>query len=754
MSDGDESDATGTVAHWSFDEGEGSTVEEAVSGRTDAIEHAFDDARFKPDEDPRWIDGVDGRALLFDGYSTRLEHDRTLFDDDVGALAIETWIAPRAFEGGATDRLSAVASQHSIDDDRGFEFGLDGHGRGSFQVGLGDSWASVRTADPLPRYAWSHVAGVFDGNDGTVQLYVDGERVASESVSTGSAMVPAEGPARIGKNSTTERVGDAFTLNTFAGAIDRLRIEADALDADAVRERYESSSDGGHPSLDYETIALDPSRYRGDPHRPQYHPIPPGHWMNEPHGPIYHDGQYHLFYQHNPSGPYWGNIHWGHWVSDDLVRWRQLRPALAPEVDGIAPDGIWSGGSTHDADGEPVLLFTAGDMDRTPDQRVATARPVDADDPDLTAWQQADDVAIERPHSIGLRDNDFRDPYVWREDGTWYCLVGAGFADGGGAVLVYESESLAEWEFRGCLHRADHDEYPELGLVWELPVLLPVGEDEGGAEKHVLVVSPIEGGAEVEVYYWLGEWDADACRFEPDHETPRLIDYGDFHFTGPHGMVDPETGRSLLFTIAQDDRSPQDHYDAGWAHNGGLPLCLSLRADGRLGVEPIEELESLRSDRLASVRDEDVPAANDELAGVGSSTAEIRATMASDGAERYGLKVRVAPDGSEETLLYYDESTERIVVHREHSTRDAETRATVSERSSLVHRGDVDLAGEDLDLHVYLDGSMLEVYVNGLKSVTTRLYPEDERSTGIEAWASGDATVQRLDVWELEDVDE
>ncbi|HMB51252.1 MAG TPA: LamG domain-containing protein, partial [Natronoarchaeum rubrum] len=209
MSDGDESDATGTVAHWSFDEGAGSTVEEAVSGRVDAIEHAFDDARFKPDEDPRWIDGVDGRALLFDGYSTRLEHGGTLFDDGVGALTIETWIAPRAFEGGATDRLSAVASQHSIDDDRGFEFGLDGHDRGSFQVGLGDSWASVRTADPLPRYAWSHVAGVFDGDEGRLRIYVDGDCAASESVPTGSTIAPADVPVRIGKNSTTERVGDA-----------------------------------------------------------------------------------------------------------------------------------------------------------------------------------------------------------------------------------------------------------------------------------------------------------------------------------------------------------------------------------------------------------------------------------------------------------------------------------------------------------------------------------------------------------------
>ncbi|WP_222914725.1 GH32 C-terminal domain-containing protein [Natrinema sp. SYSU A 869] len=750
MADRDDSDKYRAVAYWPFDEGEGSSAEEVVSGYRDEVKHAFADARFKSDSDPRWIDGVTGSGLLFDGYSTRIEHDRRILDGDTTGLTVEAWVAPRAFEGQSSERLSPIISNHSVDDNRGFEFGLDGHGRCSFQVGLGDAWEAVQTESPLPKYSWSHVAAVFEGDSGALRLYVDAACTAVERVPEGSAIAPADVPVRIGKNNRTERVDDTFALHNLAGAIDELGIYERAFAAPDVRERYESPCDDEHPSMDYETIALDSSRYREDRHRPQYHPIPPGHWMNEPHAPLYHDGQYHLFYQHNPSGPYWGNIHWGHWVSDDLVHWRHLEPALAPEHDGLAPDGIWSGGSTRDTDGDPVLLFTAGEMDRTPDQRVVAASPVDPDDPELTSWRQAGESAIERPHSIGLRDNDFRDPFVWRENGTWYCLVGSGFADGGGAALVYESEGLAEWEFRGCLHRANHDEYPELGLVWELPVLLPVGEDETDAEKHAFIVSPIEGAAEVEVYYWLGEWDPDACRFIPDHEGPRRIDYGDFHFTGPHGMVDPETGRSLLFTIAQDDRRPRDHYDAGWAHNGGLPVHLFLRDDGRLGIEPIEELRSLRVEQLAEIRNAQVPDANDELDGVGGTAAEIRATMTSDGAEKYGLKVRANPDGSEGTLIYYDERTERIVVHRERSTRNAETRATVSERSSLVHRGEVDHDGEDLELRAYLDGSMLEVYVNSLKSVTTRLYPEDERSTGIKAWADGDVTVQRLDVWELD----
>lgn len=124
--------------------------------------------------------------------------------------------------------------------------------------------------------------------------------------------------------------------------------------------------------------------------------------------------------------------------------------------------------------------------------------------------------------------------------------------------------------------------------------------------------------------------------------------------------------------------------------------------------------------------------------------------MSASSARRYGLKVGVAPDGSEETLIQYDDATERIVVDREQCTRDTDILATVSERSSLVHSGDVELGDDELQLPFYVDGSMLELYVNGRKSVTTRLYPVDEESVGIELWADGDATVHTLDIWQLE----
>jgi hypothetical protein len=66
-----------------------------------------------------------------------------------------------------------------------------------------------------------------------------------------------------------------------------------------------------------------------DPHRPRYHFLPAANWLNDPNGLIQWKGQYHLFYQYNPNGPFHGTIHWGHALSADLVHWQQLPIALA-----------------------------------------------------------------------------------------------------------------------------------------------------------------------------------------------------------------------------------------------------------------------------------------------------------------------------------------------------------------------------------------------------------------------------------------
>ncbi len=107
----------------------------------------------------------------------------------------------------------------------------------------------------------------------------------------------------------------------------------------------------------------------------------------------------------------------------------------------------------------------------------------------------------------------------------------------GGTALAYVSDDMIHWEYKGPLYVANMEAYPFLGPVWELPVLLPLGEDRDGAEKHLFLISPVGAGADVEVFYWVGTFDREEMKFYPDSDEPQLIDVGDFslHRSKRHG---------------------------------------------------------------------------------------------------------------------------------------------------------------------------------------------------------------------------
>src|SRR5689334_3008427 len=150
---------------------------------------------------------------------------------------------------------------------------------------------------------------------------------------------------------------------------------------------------------------IGPSR---DPQRPGYHFLPPANWMNDPNGLIHWRGVYHLFYQYNPNGPFWGTIHWGHAVSTDLVHWEHLPIALSPTVESSDEDGCWSGCAVDD-DGVPTLIYSGH---RAGAQRACLATSSDG----LLTWQKhpGNPVIVEPP--AGLHLVEFRDHCVWRED--------------------------------------------------------------------------------------------------------------------------------------------------------------------------------------------------------------------------------------------------------------------------------------------------------------------------------------------------
>ncbi|WP_169088095.1 GH32 C-terminal domain-containing protein [Paenibacillus sp. PL91] len=737
---------SGLIAYWPLDEGKGSLAVDVVSGNADPISYALLHAPFTEARDPQWRKGMRGNAMLFDGYSTWITRQADAVEAPYDAISISAWVAPRSYESGVEQRLSAIVNQHDREAKEGYILGMYRHGSWSMQLGLAGIWVELWCHDkPLPKHEWSHIAATFDRAEAIMRLYLNGEQVAELQTAAHAAITPCKCDLLVGKNNQAAVLAEAFRHNMFDGLIDELKIYDRALTEHEIKSAYEGDLDahaGEIPSIAEADIRLDRTPLLKDRHRPQYHASPPVHWMNEPHAPIYFNGKYHLFYQHNPQGPYWAQIHWGHWVSEDMVHWRDLPIALSPEREAVDPDGVWSGSAAYDENGIPALFFTAGDDSAAPNQRVGLAKSTFLQDgeSDLIRWVKHPEPLIVQERGQGMF-GDFRDPFVWRQGELWYLLIGSGTDGQGGTALAYTSSNMLEWEYKGPFYIADSAVYPYLGNMWELPVLLPLGK-----EKYVFLISPLGPGADVEVFYWIGTFDSEACRFIPDQDEPQLIDVGDFHFTGPSGMVDPKTGRNIIFTIAQGERTPQLDYDSGWAHNAGLPISISLREDGRLGIEPIEELQALRGAHLISLTESTLVEANQLLQKIQGDMLEIRVEFAEGSAERAGLKVRQSPGGEEETLLYYDWRLAELGVDRTRTT------LALDERSDHVQSGRLELKGESLSLIVYLDRSMLEAYANGLKSLTTRMYPSRPDSLGLQLWGDDDARIKSLNIWEMSSI--
>jgi sucrose-6-phosphate hydrolase SacC (GH32 family) len=169
-----------------------------------------------------------------------------------------------------------------------------------------------------------------------------------------------------------------------------------------------------------------------------------------------------------------------------------------------------------------------------------------------------------------------------------------------------------------------------------------------------------------------------------------------------------------------------------------------LREDGRLGVEPIEELQSLRTEKLICMVNKSSQEVNKLLKNVKGDMLEIRLELYSEKVKQFGIKVRCSPEGEEETLIYYDQVCEKFNVNREKTSLNQE------ELTNGVQGGKLELNGENLRLHIFLDRSMLEAYANGLKSLTTRVYPSRKDSLGLKIW--GNVTVKSIEVWKLKSI--
>ncbi|MCD6291010.1 MAG: glycoside hydrolase family 32 protein [Anaerolineae bacterium] len=461
------------------------------------------------------------------------------------------------------------------------------------------------------------------------------------------------------------------------------------------------------------------AKLANDPHRPQYHFLPPANWMNDPNGLIQWEGQYHLFYQHNPKAPYPEAIHWGHAVSEDLVHWRDLPIALAPTPDGPDKDGCWSGCAVNN-DGIPTLVYT-GVFPQV--QCIATS----ADG--LITWQKAPENPVIATPPPGLDVTGFRDPWVWREGDTWYAIIGSGIKGVGGTILLYRSNDLIHWEY---MHPACIGNKDETGTMWECPNLFPL---DG---KHVLLISPVPLR---KTLYLIGTYAHH--KFIP--ESYGTVDPGG-HFYAPQTMLD-DRGRRLMWGWLWEGRSRDAQLAAGWAGVMSLPRELFVHSNGQLGMRPVPELKALRGDHQRVAEIDIQPDATNLLKGLGGDCLEIKATIEPGNATEFGLKVRCSPDGAEQTRVAYNRGTQQLTIDR--------TRSSLSLTASRdTYGGKLFLAdGEPLQLHIFLDRSVLEVYANGYFCISSRIYPSRADSLGLDLFAQGGmARLGSMDVWTMHSI--
>ncbi|MCW5962468.1 MAG: glycoside hydrolase family 32 protein [Bryobacterales bacterium] len=456
--------------------------------------------------------------------------------------------------------------------------------------------------------------------------------------------------------------------------------------------------------------------FPSDIQRPRYHFLPPRNWMNDPNGLAFYKGEYHVFYQHNPSAAVWGDMHWGHAASRDLLQWRHFPIALAPTPGGYDKDGVFSGCMVVDGE-SPTLIYTGTQPEV---QAIATSSH-----PRLETWSKWEGNPVIPAPPIGLEVTGFRDPFVWKEGPDWLMALGSGQKGRGGAILLYRSADLRSWEY---LHPLVASDDPALGTMWECPNFFPLGA------KHVLLFSPIPLR---KALYMIGSYKN--RRFEM--ESVGSLDDGG-HFYAPQVFTDG-ANRRVMFGWSWEGRTEEAQVQSGWAGALTLPRVVTLDPDGKLRTEPhplcarlLQFSQAVRSAPIGEQVQEEIA-----QAGIAGNAGRLDVTLEPGDAREVALIFYASPDGREETQLLWRKESGELVIDRSKSSLS-------SSQNTQVFQAPLKLGkGESLRLTLYLDRSLVEVYANGNCCLTTRVYPSLRESLGIRVSANGKKAILREMVW-------
>ncbi|MCX6880342.1 MAG: glycoside hydrolase family 32 protein [Verrucomicrobia bacterium] len=443
-----------------------------------------------------------------------------------------------------------------------------------------------------------------------------------------------------------------------------------------------------------------------DRYRPAYHFVSPESTLNDPNGLSFWQGRWHLFYQAYP--PEDTRQHWGHTVSDDLVHWRDLPYAIYPGIERMC----FSGGTV--VEDKQVVAFYPG-IDAG--MMVAVSR-----DPLLLNWEKIPGNPVAQPA---------RDSCIWKQGDTYLGLMGSN--------TLLSSTDLAHWNTANANFLSGPSFPIDDG---NCPTFVPIGD------KYILLLfSHTRGGQ-----YLLGDYDPRQFKFTP-------YDHGRFN----HGLVSPAgvhapsastDGKGGVINILNINEGKPAN---GWDHIFSLAQQLTLAPDKRLRIEPVAAVASLRGPHQSAAQT--VLPANQEIVldAIKGDTMELDVEIDPQTASWVQLNVLRSPKAEEYTTITfhnYDRNVNRWFRPNSIVCLDGSRSSTLPDviarppETASIERG-----GEPIRLRVFIDRSVVEVFVNGKLYLAMRVYPGRQDSLGVSLRAQGqDAVLKKLDAWQMQSI--
>lgn len=484
-------------------------------------------------------------------------------------------------------------------------------------------------------------------------------------------------------------------------------------------------------------------KFENDKFRPIYHFVNPEGKLNDPNGLCYWKDNWHLFYQaYPPEDP---RQHWGHAISKDLIHWKDLPYAIYPN-----PEYQCYSGSTLVEESRVIAMYhgtRSGNM-------VAVSK-----DPLLLNWTKLSGKAV-----IPINQNNDKppaytvfDPCIWSDEGTYYSLSAGNSTfeptdKSLRANYLFKSKDLISWEY---LHEfVKNDRFTILGDDGACPYFLPIGN------QYILsFFSHMSGGQ-----YLLGDYDR-------INDVFIARSHGKFNFGAatPAGVHAPSATNqedgSVIIIFNMNPGKPT----LGWNQIMTLPRKLTLKGTDTLGIEPAGDIESLRYNhkRIDTLK---LPA-NKEIVlnSIQGNALEIIANIDPKNAPMIELNVLRSPNKEEYTRIaffkdrgfhqgrpyelprpanwkYNHESL--ITLETSYSSILPDVISRAPETAPIPYD-----SNQILNLRIFIDKSVVEVFANGTQCIAARVYPDRSDSIGVSIRSQGqDSELISLDSWQMKNI--